>query len=149
MDIFMDSNRLEFVPRKMFRVFGIGIMQVDAPGSRSRSIRINYKVGYIHFGQDMVTQQTSRLALSGHIGYPFQPAVFVILFHGRVVFQKRPVGVDYQQSVIADAFKVINLIQEHTGFPGPLAHGYFLGIHFIKVDAIFEFRERTGLIFLD
>ena len=58
-----------------------------------------------------------------------------------MVLEETPVGVYDHHAIVADALKVVHLVQIHTSFPCPFAHGYFLAVLFSEGNAIVELGE--------
>ena len=141
----MLCDRLELRTREMLRVLRIGIMQVYAPSGGRRSILMHHMPTQVILFQDIVPHQTTRLPLARDVGHPTQFAISVEIVLLHPILQITPVGIDHQEPIIPDLFKITNLIPVHTGLPRPFTHCHLLAVGFIELNAIAEVRESAGL----
>ena len=96
------------------------------------------------FFQNIVPHQTTGFPFACHIGHPaqFTVAILSILFH--LILQVTPIGINDQHAIVTNTFKIFNLVQVHSGLPGPFTHQDFLAILIIELHAVTEIRKRRA-----
>ena len=116
-------------------------MQVEVPGRGERGVFVENVLVDVVLFQHVVAQQPARFAFAGDVGHPAQFAVAEFAVITESVFQETPIRIDHQQTVVADAFEIGDLVEIHAGFPFPLAHRHLLAVRFVEPQAIAEHRK--------
>ena len=143
-DVDVLGNRLELPLREIFRILRIGIVQIDTPSGCSRTILMHHMPTQVILLQDVIAQQTTGLPFARHVSHPTQLPVLVGTILLQLVLQVAPVGIDHQQTIIPDLFKVMNLVPVHTRLPRPFAHGHLLAILLVEFHPIVEIGKMAG-----
>ena len=143
----MSGHCLESAIGKMREVLRIHPMKVDAPRCGKGSVLMKYMLFQVVFLQYIITHQTATLTFTCHISYPVKSSLGVTTTIFTMVFHPTPIGVNHQQAIIANAFKLGDLIAIHSRFPSPFTHIDPLGIAVIECHAIRKLREGTLLLF--
>ena len=110
-------GRLELPAREAHGIERIGEMQVKVPGRGERGVFVENVLVDVVLFQHVVAQQPARFAFAGDIGHPAQFAVAKFAVVTESVFQETPIRIDHQQTVVADAFEIGDLVEIHAGFP--------------------------------
>ena len=123
-------------------------MQIDAPACCQRGVGKFPSVLDVLLTEYHVPEQPARLAFSANIGRPCQLSVRILGLISALILLKSPVAINSLKKIIADKFKVCNLVFIKAGLPIPVTPYRFLAAFFGKLQRLGTIRERSFFLVL-
>ena len=99
--------------------------------------------------KNIIPDQTAGLSLSGHVCYPAEGTVGIFSLPGKMVLEEAPVGIHHKKAIVPDPLEIVDLVEVHSGLPGPFAHLDFLAVVLIEDNPVLELGESGLLRVLD
>ena len=119
-------------------------MEVEMPVDREGGILMEDLLVHIVLFENIIPDQTAGLPLASHVGYPAEGAVGIFSLPREMVLEEAPVGIYHEKAIVPDPLEIVNLVQVHSGLPGPFAHLNLLAVVLIEDNPVLELRE-SGL----
>ena len=107
---------------KRLCVFGIGEVEVDAPGNRRSRIRRLRVVLEVVLGEHVVAHHAVALALAAYRRYPRKCVVGIFVALLGAVLDPVPVREDREKPVVANPLRVVGHVSEKSGLLLPRSH---------------------------